>query len=157
MNNALKTVGLSYQVTFTYSGSDVYDEDVLQKCERSNKRTNRFMTKRSGYGAAWMDSLMVRANHERILHDSLRTIVMRMPSFESSSKGLIEPILLVTANVENKQAIKYDLHLIGISENDDTRKWRRFAMFSFNGHQAMPEKIPCSEDLPLVFPENGIQ
>jgi len=157
MNNALKTVGLSYRITFTYSGSDVFDENVIQKSERSNKRTNRFMTKRSGYGAGWMDSLMVRASNERILHDSLRTIVREMASFETICKGWIEPLLIVTANYENRRIIAYDLHLIGISENDETRKWRRFAIFSFNEKQSIPEKKSCSEDLPLLFPENGIQ
>jgi|GEM_PF-4609578 len=150
--NALRSVGLQWDVQFLPFNNDVSLDDAIA----NNEKVSEILAKRTGFGEAWYDSLYVQVQNTLEKQNAIRALVGSHEVYKELANELVEPILLVRRK-KTWFGQHHRVYLVGIPTN------------AANGYVQVAEykvvlkknkvKLKSSKSVPIPFeiPENGIK
>lgn len=156
-NNAIKTVGEEWKISFEYAGSDVIEMAGLEKINALNDSISLLIGDKTGLGEGWQTVFYAEVSVEEEKQQLIRKLVQIDPFLIEMQKQLFETFLLV----EKKRCFfkkRYYVYLVGQLKTDESRKFASHGKYKVN-LKKMSAKLVSSklEALPFSIVQNGIQ
>lgn len=150
--NALRSVGLQWDVQFVPFGNDVSLDDAIA----NNEKVSEILAKRTGFGETWYDSLYNQVQNTLEEHNAIRLLVGSHDVYKEFSKQLIEPILLVRRK-KTWFGHHYRVYLVGIPKNTSNGFGQVAEYKVVLKKNKVKLKSSKNEPIPFEIPENGIK
>lgn len=158
-NNAILTIGKSWDILFEYAGSDIVEMQGLEKIQKHNDSVSQLIAKETKLGEEWQTYFFSSVDKEQTAQQLIREEIKVIDSYIAKSSELFEPFLLMTRKKKclSKLNFKYTVYLVGQLKTDEQRKFITVGKYRYNtSKKKIRELSVSSSELPFFLPQNGI-
>lgn len=156
-NNAIRTVGSGWKITFEYAGNDVIEMNGFDKIQAHNDSVSKLIGTATKHGEEWINVFYSEVDAEEAQQQTIRSLVKNDRHYAEIEARLIETFLLM----ERKDGIfgtKYFIYAVGQNRDDDKRTFISNAVYRV---KLKKKKLKCLDTarakLPFTLSQNGIQ
>ena len=152
-NNAFRTVGKTWGMTFSYQGGDVYNEAVHGSIESYNNSVLKLVQEK--YPEVTLETIQAEVNLEVIRQEELKSLIQSSLSFKTwNYKEMASTLLLFDRQRGKKMYLIYRIYPV-YNENGQHYELGQVYRCNLKNKRVRLLKV-TSTALPFGFPENGI-
>lgn len=158
-NNAILTVGKSWDIDFEYAGNDVVEMKGLEAILKHNDSVSALIGLETKLGIEWQTYFFSSVDKEQTIQELIRGEVKATESYKLKSNELFEPFLLMTRKKKclGKFNYKYTIYTVGQLKVDEQRKFQSVAIYRYDTAKKKLKQLNLSNnELPFILPQNGI-
>lgn len=157
-NNAIRTVGLEWNILFTYAGNDVVETQGLESINKNNDSVSALVGTETKLGEEWLNTFYAQVDEEEKIQNKIRKEIKEQAHYKEMDRKMVETFLFFTKEKKWFHSL-YTVYIVGLSRDQIVMTYASHGSFSVKvkkKKQIINLLDSSKGTLPFTLPQNGI-